>query len=776
MSDMPDFENMSPEEINRWLETLAKRQGASEGLTTAADMEIAEVDPDTVVIDEPGYIPYGQESTQATRAVQATPTPPAAESRPAERVEPTQQPRPQAVTPPPPPPTQLPQTPAQPPAQPSVQPPAQSPIQPAARAPEPQSPPPQTPPAPTWTPVEQPRPQVVAPEPAAQEGSLAWLASLAAQQNDDMFNFDLSEFSTEVTETPPAEPETQTSAPSTEAVNPMTWLEDLAREQVAEPSLERLGADDDEVEESEKINPYTQNVDPMAWLETLAKRQGAKPEELTTRANVNIPATDEREVEQPGYEPFSFDTPPTRRVPEPVDTVDWLSSLAGGEGYSEEGVLATQPTNAEDEEPEAEDMSMAAIQDAIANGTVTRDQMQYFLEQQADEIAEQPEETFTIDEEDEELHPAELPDWLTELQPPPAEPAAAPTKPLDALFETPAVPEMPDWLRSDLAGDEMGGLESIFEPEESASPFVSEQEEAELGYDIQVDANDPWVEAFETEYEQGGVSDIDTVPAWYEENLHDPSRLAAVEGQLEAEAEAESEVVSAQDSMPLDSTPLPLENDLTAGQPEALPSWIILDESLEVPPVEEAQYEAYEEPAPAPVSEDFGDEVVEEIPDWLKELESVSPQSVPDWLVETISESNAKAAAEADVIEPAAEIITPPEPEPEPAPLVVEQPRAQVYTPPTPPPQPRVASGETMVVIERARDREQSGDLEGALAEYESLVRSGGDLDTVVADLTQLTKSYKTTPAVFRVLGDGLMRQGKLQAALNTYREALNQL
>src|SRR5829696_2942626 len=126
MSDMPDFENMSPEEINRWLETLAKRQGASEGLTTAADMDIAEVDPDTVVIDEPGYVPYGQESTQATRSVPAMP-PPATEQRPAATVE---SPRAQSVyTPPPPPPTLLHEVPAQPPTQ--------TPVQPAARAPEP---------------------------------------------------------------------------------------------------------------------------------------------------------------------------------------------------------------------------------------------------------------------------------------------------------------------------------------------------------------------------------------------------------------------------------------------------------------------------------------------------------------------------------------------------------------------------------------------------------------------------------------------------------------
>jgi hypothetical protein len=76
----------------------------------------------------------------------------------------------------------------------------------------------------------------------------------------------------------------------------------------------------------------------------------------------------------------------------------------------------------------------------------------------------------------------------------------------------------------------------------------------------------------------------------------------------------------------------------------------------------------------------------------------------------------------------------------------------------------------------RARDREQSGDLEGSLSEYEALLRRSEDVETVVSDLRQLVKSYKTIPAVYRVLGDGLMRQGRLQQALDTYREALNQL
>lgn len=61
MENMPDFDSMTPEEMMAWMEALAKRQGATEGLTTSADMDVPEIDPNSVEIDEPGYIPYGMD-------------------------------------------------------------------------------------------------------------------------------------------------------------------------------------------------------------------------------------------------------------------------------------------------------------------------------------------------------------------------------------------------------------------------------------------------------------------------------------------------------------------------------------------------------------------------------------------------------------------------------------------------------------------------------------------------------------------------------------------
>ncbi len=787
MSDnMPDFDNMSQEEIMAWMETLAKRQGASEGFTTSADMDIAEIDPNTVVIDEPGYVPYGQEKTQPMEAqspapkapekpatvpppappppraqtppappVSRPPAPPAASSQ--ERIAPARpQPTPPApaqpsrVSPPPAPPVSQPQrppvTPPPPPAQ-TARPPAPPAPPSMSERPAPTkipTPPPSMPAAPSRSPVPPPAP----PAPSAgDDSSLAWLESLAADQGEELFNLDLSDIPS-ATHTPTAAPE----APS----NPMTWLEDLARSQVAEPSLEHLGSiETEDEEESEKLDPFAENVNPMEWLETLAKRQGAKDEELTTGASLNIPQAQAAEVEQEDYQPFSFDTPPTRRAPEPAapaDPADFLNSLAGEQGYSEAGVLATQP---EDEAPD--NLSMTAIEDALSSGTVTREQMQKFLDETTNQMAETPEDADEGELDlDAPLAPAEIPDWLSDLMPAAPPPAApTPTKPIDQLFEAPASVDMPDWLRQDVLGDASASdIDSIFEESEplipvDIAPIIQEQPSAPP---IEVDTSDPWVEAFDEEYEQGGEADVNAVPEWYEQNVNDPARIAAVEGQTPYE-----------ETIELEDAPLPAENGLTAGQPQGIPEWVTGFERGE------------EEAEPVPTN------VFEEMPDWLKEVESsVSPQDVPDWLVETISVQDDVIEPEYD--EPVVEAYTPPAPviqaPPKPVTPAPAPRQATEGHPPVQPPQPRVAAptGPVAEVIERARDREQSGDLEGALAEYESMIRTNSGIDAVVEELSQLVKSYKTTPAVYRVLGDGLMRQGKLQQALNTYREALNQI
>ncbi|MDE2819777.1 MAG: hypothetical protein OXI40_08610 [Chloroflexota bacterium] len=77
-----------------------------------------------------------------------------------------------------------------------------------------------------------------------------------------------------------------------------------------------------------------------------------------------------------------------------------------------------------------------------------------------------------------------------------------------------------------------------------------------------------------------------------------------------------------------------------------------------------------------------------------------------------------------------------------------------------------------------ARDKIAEGKVEAALADYETLLRADIGLDLVVSDLHWLIKQaqHRDNPAVHRVLGDALMRQGQLQQALDVYRHALTLL
>ncbi|NDJ59751.1 MAG: hypothetical protein GYB67_01430, partial [Chloroflexi bacterium] len=120
--NMPDFDSMSPEEIMAWMETLAKRQGAdATEFTTEANVDIADVDPTSVQIDEPGYIPFHERDGKKKPAAASTPAQPPAQQAPPAQQQPPPAPPPPARQPSTPPPDR-PARPAQP-AQPTPPPP-----------------------------------------------------------------------------------------------------------------------------------------------------------------------------------------------------------------------------------------------------------------------------------------------------------------------------------------------------------------------------------------------------------------------------------------------------------------------------------------------------------------------------------------------------------------------------------------------------------------------------------------------------------------------------
>ncbi|MBL8147708.1 MAG: hypothetical protein JNL34_15125 [Anaerolineae bacterium] len=656
MVDQPDFENMSPEEIMAWMETLAKRQGATEGFTTDADLDIPEIDPDTVVIDEPGYVPYSESraSSPADDTVVSMPVVPAPQVRP---------PAPPPATPPPPA--------AVPPVRPVV-PPVPRPVTPAWSAPRAAEPP-------------QPKP---APEP---QGSLAWLESLAQQTEDSLFNLDLSGLGDDTPE--PAESD------------PAAWLQAMA----ATPDLESVSANSQAADDDDSES--------LRWLESLARRQGAPSDELTTSADFDVSAF-KGEPEAPAYTPFSFNTAPApRSSAKAADPSDFLGSLAAAEGYDEAGVLATRVPEVPVSEPDGAEIT--EIKRAISEGRVTPEQMHTFFEHQVD-IAETlppgPDELGLEEEEDLPV-PADLPDWLLEqvqVDQPPAPPAPPPgTPPLESLFDQP-VPAIPDWLQEDDSGA-ADALQGIFAGAEPESSDASEP--------LNIDMTDPWVEALEHEHTEG-MAPVDSPPDWYLQNISDPDRLAAVEvaGPV------------------LNNEPLPPETELPPGEPQPVPEWMATAAPAEA---EAAGYDS------------TGD-----VPEWLAELDNVVTSSeIPAWLNEPVDFS-------ADDGLPFELEEAPPTPE-----FVIDAPSV----PAEPVSAPGYVEAPPPALIS-ARQRRQSGDIAGALEEYEALIRSSTSLQDCVDDLAHVAHLERNNPVVFRVLGDGYMRLGKLQRALDTYREALNHL
>ena len=66
-TDMPDFENMSPEEMLHWMETQVQQQAEpDESLFSEADATVAQVAPTDVATDEPSSIPREQTTPHAS--------------------------------------------------------------------------------------------------------------------------------------------------------------------------------------------------------------------------------------------------------------------------------------------------------------------------------------------------------------------------------------------------------------------------------------------------------------------------------------------------------------------------------------------------------------------------------------------------------------------------------------------------------------------------------------------------------------------------------------
>ncbi len=816
-SDMPDFENMSPEEAMRWMESLARRQGAnSEEFVTSADAEVADVDANAVV-DEPGYIPFGQKE----------PDPP---KKPA--------PPPAAAPPPPPVPAQ--------PAEPEPTTINADLEWLSGLASDVGS----TPDIPNLDDLDALTADLdldnaFGSPTGSENDALSWLEGLASSQPEP----------TPPPAEPPAAQSGDVSNPLDAGIDPMAWLEQLARNQGAKDEELLTGRDAGmniptppaesapspgyeayDVDDEGNTEPYTPAASTEDWLGQLANDGAPAGGDPSLDIFGSMGGTDEPVVDEAEED-----------VLDASDPAAWLGDLANDPSVTsripkfDPNPRPTEPNRASTGDP---------IADMLNRGeTPSPDQMEAWMSGKMDELLSG--EPLPLPDEQEEDEPAivpdpdappvagEMPDWLQSMAPP-ADAESAPDSPLtlepdpdaldvfaqspitdayeekhegsftgnnfmeaeqqvtglpdflsmadteapvdafsgtgepsplsDEIAPPPDVPDMPDWLMADVSGGET--ISDIFDtaeetgiqdevPAAALTPdMVDNDLVARFTPDGDAFEDDTWVQAMKEEQQYNYQTD--TLPQWYEERISDP-----VIRQKFEEMDADR----------LTTAELPAENELPVGQREPIPDWLTgaSQQVAEAPAVADDMPSWLMEnvdtaPAPAVASGD--------LPDWLADagVEDVAASDIPDWLTETLPEPE-PAPQEPPAQQQPAAFQAPPQQSP------ASTPAAQTYTPPparptSPVPVPQGARIDVGAVLTEARAKRDRGDINGALQDYERVVRANARLETVVAAVVDITnqKENKDNSAAYRVLGDALMRQGKLQAALDTYRKALNLL
>ncbi len=398
------------------------------------------------------------------------------------------------------------------------------------------------------------------------------------------------------------------------------------------------------------------------------------------------------------------------------------------------------------------------------------------------ELPELMEAEAEIEEELDELDEAELPDWLKEVQaeeemiaPTAPEPQAVATTPVPLETEAEIVEEeLPDWLREAAAESVEAGLgleamveapraevgeglpdwlqgvemaeEEPFEPSEpSPDEFgfgvgVEEEEEIEPAL-VQEELPD-WLKEVQVESEEMVVLEKAAVAKVAGPELEE-SLVAETElpDWLQVEEEAEAE-------LPVE--PVLLEPEPAATAVVAAPEFLAPAE----PELAEAEPIPAEAPAPVVTAEvappvPAGAPALADMPDWLKKLREGDVEE------EVVVAAPVRPLPKPVVAGPMVRSVTTPEPE-TPAEIAIPE--------------------EASERLEQARVARDAGNIDEALQYYENLVSSGLQLDRVIEDIKQTIKSYPANAMLYQVMGDAMMKDGRLQSALDAYRTALSKL
>ncbi|MBN1201209.1 MAG: hypothetical protein JXJ20_05070 [Anaerolineae bacterium] len=822
--EFPDFENMTPEQQMAWLESLAKRQGASdEEFTTAADLDIPI--PENAVIDEPGYVPYSISERPAAR--EEAP-PPEAEPEPTVMAEEEREP---------------------------------------ALAGDEAAPP-------------ELEPEIFpeAEEAAAEEPveSIPWLEDLAAQPVGEQDEFAL-DFEPHILETPEAM-ELEEASPALMELGEDAAAEwdletEFGFEELEAPPLEEAEV----LPEPEAVQPaevesgpvptgekdLLAGADPMLWLESLAARQGVSADELITSADLEVEIPEDAVIDEPGYVPYDVITDGHRPEPEleagegtaeelpgtapdellavgdeietpgGADAMTWLESLARRQGVRDEELV----TAADLDIPELPDDTVIEEPGYVSYSP-------FGEEEEYEEF--EPVASMAVGEEE----PADLPPEFDALDEPLSwlEDLAAEPETLEA-----AEPELKDSAAAVSPEDPLGGMtdEEIayaqahgqLTPDQELA-WVQRQAArlAEARLDLEA-------EQVEIGDEAVGPAEPGALPGWLEqireedmlEAGEEPALLPTDADVSEWLADAADEVEQAElliesdvdllwaeasetqkfvvEEEPAEDSELAafIRGDFALEEPDQLAEALdeeydrrLIGDELEPAWYTEAvakavEVEAEEEVPPAEV-EIPGEPVLAEaspvdMPDWLRdtptEADSAPDEAMPSWLIEEV-----EPAAEEDAVPDwLAEVAETPEetgldwlPAEEPLPELAEAappPGAMEPEIPATIEPAAIPEGDlfaqyrerleddpndyaTRLALARALRANQQ--VSSSLDQYEVLVNVSQLLQDVSDDLTSVLSEQPADPRMHRLLGDTYMRRGMLQDALEAYRSALDRL
>ncbi len=625
----------------------------------------------------------------------------------------------------------------------------------------------------------------------ANANPMDWLASLSGQEESEAPDLDLSmEALGDIT-----------GLGMDEAVgDPMDWLASLSGDNADEgvPDFSALSVDEGGDSEGS-----------LEWMESLAASQGAPEDELVTDANLDIPIPESLREDGPGYEEFSFED--ATGIVQDTDSIapimsmsdeeqeelvlddpeSWLDSLASGvsgtdipDDIFDDEAFDEIPDDT-DEAEEFEDLadSVKSQMDAGKLGDSPDDINKFFQSAFAkaatrDDVPDYIDMDDSVETEEEALGElpvqAEIPEWLQESMAtmpseveepedvsPPAKTATAEMMVADlGLDDDIDDVELPDWLQGGAEQDTgMIDLDIFDEVEEDDTlDEVFELEALDMS-----DTQDTWVEAFSTE-------DTGELAAWYDD------AVASFEGD-DAPVIAQTTSVD----VTLEVADLPIESKLTEGSPQNVPAWLggvdDGDHNVEVAAAQDDSMDWLNEDLSGEAALDMPDWLKdtvddtitesEDLPDWLAGEADIEPDEIPDWLRETMDEEEEPVVQQLFIEEET--VVETPAPS-EPLPVPVAQSPA-----PVPVSDDKI---DAVAYLRSAKEKLNSKNLEGAMLDYEQVIRSNKALAQVEKELQRLVedKAYKRNPSVNRVLGDVLMRQGKLQEALDIYRKALNML